>query len=501
MWPLRPWQALALIAVSWTLWLTLYAALAQGSSAVHHDMTEAYAWGLEWPLGTYKHPPLNAWIAGAWFAVWPRSDVNFYALAALNAGIGVVGAYKCCQELVGPARARAALPLLMLTPTFGPLALTFNANTVLLSVWPWTTYAFLVTLRRRDIASGLLFGSLAGLALLGKYYSVLLLASCLAAALLHPERARYFTSRAPYAAILMACLVSVPHAVWSWVNDFPAITYALTKTEQPWNLSLMQAFGTLAGGIGLALIPILALALVQRRFDPGWQRHIDPGWQCLAGWSLVLLLGPIASTLALGLFGRLGISTNFLIPALFVVAPLVVLTTGVISDQVVTTLHRLTAIAILTLLGLAPVLSIAQMKLSQDAALEPRRELALAATALWHATAGSPLKLTAGTAAFGLALPFYSPDRPSDFTDMDPDKAPWVSEARIQREGLLVACLESDASCRQAVSARPPARVTTRTLTLHREFWGIRGPDFTFQITMFAPATALARHSASSAIK
>jgi Dolichyl-phosphate-mannose-protein mannosyltransferase len=489
------WPVPLLIVAGWSSWLLLYAVLAQSSSAIHHDMAEAYAWGIEWPWGTYKHPPLVPWLVGAWFSIVPRTDTGFFALSALNAGVAVLGAWLFTATLANDSTDRAPagagsvaasdgmVPLLVLTPSFGLLALTFNANSVLLALWPWTAYAFLRSLKRQDWTSGALFGLLGGLALLGKYFSILLLFSCFIAALLHPDRDRYFRSRAPYVAVLVALLVTAPHGVWSWIHDFPTLSYAMEKADQPLGPALAQALGTLFGSVALAAIPAGALALARRSL-------VVPG--PLPSWQWVLFLGPWVATILLGLIGRLGISTNFLIPALFVMPALLLCTTPVLNTVEVSRLNRLALATMLALIALAPVLAIVQFRNRVDAAAEPRRELALAVTALWRENVGTPLKLTAGSAAYGLSLPFYSPDRPSDFTDLDPAKAPWVSQARIDREGLLVVCLAGDRGCRDLVAGRTTDRTVTRRLTIARQWWGMTGPEFTFDVTLFPPATAFA---------
>ena len=54
--------------------LTAFATFTFGWGPLHHDMTEAWAWGKEFQLGYAKHPPFTAWLVGGWFAVMPRTD-------------------------------------------------------------------------------------------------------------------------------------------------------------------------------------------------------------------------------------------------------------------------------------------------------------------------------------------------------------------------------------------------------------------------------------------
>lgn len=76
---------------------TLYGTIAGAGHALHGDLAEAHAWGREFQLGYSQHPPFWAWIADAWFAIFPHQDWAFRLLAMLNAGLGLLG----CWCLIG----------------------------------------------------------------------------------------------------------------------------------------------------------------------------------------------------------------------------------------------------------------------------------------------------------------------------------------------------------------------------------------------------------------
>ena len=71
--------------------MTLFPWIARLPGAVWDDMLEAWAWGKQFELGYYKHPPLYAWIAGTWLQIVPRTNLTFYFLSALNIGISLPG--------------------------------------------------------------------------------------------------------------------------------------------------------------------------------------------------------------------------------------------------------------------------------------------------------------------------------------------------------------------------------------------------------------------------
>src|ERR1700736_1453982 len=87
---------------------TLYGVLSKGSHVLHFDMAEMVAWSRELALGYPKHPPFGAWIAAAWFAIFPVTDWAFYLLAMTVAGLALwlswqlVGDFFDGGEGIGP---------------------------------------------------------------------------------------------------------------------------------------------------------------------------------------------------------------------------------------------------------------------------------------------------------------------------------------------------------------------------------------------------------------
>ena len=187
--------ALAFLGLHTAVW-TLYSTLSN-TGALHQDMIEAYSWGREFQLGYYKHPPFWAWIAGAWFEVFPRTNWAFYLLANLNAGIAILGVWQLAGLFTqGMHRLNATL-LIVLIPFYTIQGHQYNANYMQLSLWPWTVYFFVISMEHRRLRDAIAFGVLAAAGMLSKYYSALLLMSCFAASFAHPDWRRYYRSPAP----------------------------------------------------------------------------------------------------------------------------------------------------------------------------------------------------------------------------------------------------------------------------------------------------------------
>ncbi|NLH80765.1 MAG: glycosyltransferase family 39 protein, partial [Phyllobacteriaceae bacterium] len=171
----RWWLLLTLLLLGHVVVWTLQPVLSHGNLADSVDMVENWVWGKEWQLGYWKHPPFFAWVVGAWFSVFPRADWAYYLLAALNAAIGLSGVWAMTgvadegRPDHGRRRRLVALAGLAITPITGFLALKFNANAILLSVWPWATWAFLRALKTPTAKNGAILGALLAVAMLSKY--------------------------------------------------------------------------------------------------------------------------------------------------------------------------------------------------------------------------------------------------------------------------------------------------------------------------------------------
>src|SRR5450432_883736 len=77
--PRRRGRTVVVVLAAYCVVWTVYAVLARASQDIHFDMGEMVAWSREVAFGTPKHPPLPAWLVGAWFSVFPL-DVWAYDL-------------------------------------------------------------------------------------------------------------------------------------------------------------------------------------------------------------------------------------------------------------------------------------------------------------------------------------------------------------------------------------------------------------------------------------
>jgi 4-amino-4-deoxy-L-arabinose transferase-like glycosyltransferase len=437
-----------LIVVLVTAW-TICELVSNGHGAIHEDMAEAYAWGSHFQLGYSHHPPFWSWIAGAWFTLWPRTTWAFAILSALNIAVGLWGAWMLIGRFAEDEKRLAAFALLLTTPLYAFLAFTFNANMIFVSLWPWTAYFLVCSLDQGRARDAILFGLFAAADVLSKYYAGVLLLPCLIVVLIHPNRDAYLRSKAPYLSIAAGAPFVGLHAWWLANHDYSTFHFLAGESGLSLPYSLSTALRTFGGEVAYqagAIALVAWMGRAQLLKTPARLRDLmgSPRFRILA----VLALGPLAFTIIVGVLLRMKVNTAWAVG----VMPLISLL--MIEALPPRRMERLARAAVVVALAIgavavaaAPTAAIIKLRSGDGRVAEPRVELALAATRIWHAKTGAPLVYVSGTDHYAGALNFYSTDRPSYFIAFDFRRAPWVDPADLKRRGLLVVCVRSDAGC------------------------------------------------------
>ena len=489
--PGPPAQTVAALFVAFVAVWSVYFAIAESQASIHHDMAEAYTWGKEFQLGYNQHPPFWAWICGAWFMVFPRAGWVFAILTSLNAAIGLLGSWKLIGRFARGDKQIAATALLLLTPFYTFLSYKYNANSIFLSIWPWTAYFFLRAIDEDGIVDAILFGVGMGLALLSKYYALILGATCFLAALQHPARARYFRSASPYVSIAVAAALCAPHVWWLLTSGAPPVRYLSRISGRGYGTAAFYAATAFFGALGqnavvFALVAVAAALAPRSDAIPVHAR--DPRFRLLA----TLALAPLMLTVLAGVTLRTKVSTNMLIGTFSLMPLLAIEIAGSRGLERLRWLSvRLAAAVSLGALAASPAIALGQAWFSHDSRdTEPRKELAEAATRFWRETTGKPLAYVGGSPRYDNALAFYSTERPHVFVRFDYFANQWVTPRALAEKGLLSVCVKTDAECLAATAALATPLAKRTEMTLSHRFWGHEAKPVDFIVTVIPPGAA-----------
>jgi 4-amino-4-deoxy-L-arabinose transferase-like glycosyltransferase len=480
--------AAALLVFYALLWWA-YAVVAKSTQSIHFDMGEAFAWSTELAYGYPKHPPFTAWVAAAWFTVFPRADWAYYLLSTTSIAVALWFTWLIAARLVDGEKRAVALVLLAFAPVFNLLPLKFNANAVLIPVWAGATWLFLRSYSTRTLAAGALAGAGAAFAMLTKYWSVFLIVGFAAGAFVHPRWRDYFRSPAPWASIAVGAILLAPNVAVLVKYDFQPFTYAAESHADTTFAPVLEALANYLGGVLYLAGAWLVLQIAAAPRAAAWCEVVWPSAperRFLAAILWATLLSPIVASLVLKMrLNSLWMMPSWsLLPALALSAPGVAVT-------------RRAAAAVLAAAYAVPVVALAASPLVALRVLENGLDNQAAYYALlahevdrrWPQVSDRPLRYVAGPEGLAWGCTFYCRDRPRAFPSFSRVNAPWIDPAAMARDGFVGLCLAGDAGClgqaRAIAAGNPNAR--EETVELARTAFGRRGAPQQFTILLSPP--------------
>lgn len=408
----KGWTIPALLVAFVTVW-TVYLMVAYLGADLHPDVLEAWTLGRTFEWGNPKHPPLMGWMARFWTEVFPLTNFSMQLMAMVNAAAGLWIVDLIARRFVTGDKRVFILLLLMLTPAYQFHAQRFNANAVLLPLWPLATYCFLNSFQTRGPLWAAAAGSTAALAMLGKYYSVFLLAAFVLAALLSRSRRAYLTSSAPWISVAAGLLVLGPHLLWLAETGAPTFDYARFHALADHLTSLHDALNFILGLMAAMSVAALTWVLTAGR---RLQRARDDFAKVDEGLMLLLLIG--AGTILFPVLTCLIVGTDlpslWALQGLFLFAIPVVASTGYAIERFYT-VNALVLVALIASLALtvgAPIHAMYRNKYGFEEGRNFYSQAAIDLTKQWHEMTNTPLSAVSGDDNLAFAAAFYSPDHP-----------------------------------------------------------------------------------------
>jgi 4-amino-4-deoxy-L-arabinose transferase-like glycosyltransferase len=481
---------LALLAAYAAIW-SIYGAIAKSSQDIHFDMGEMIAWSREVTFGTPKHPPLPAWLVRAWFSVFPLEDWAYYLFAILLATAALWIAWKASAPYLSGEKRVIGLALLTLVPFYNFHALKFNANTIMTPLWALATWWFLRSYQTRSPVYAVLAGFAAAAAMLGKYWSIILLLGLGIAALADRRRGLYLRSAAPWLTIAAGLVGLAPHLVWLYVNDFKPFDYAMESHAATAWAGLLSGLGYVAGAAGYLAAPTL-IAVVAAR--PSRAAIADTLWPTEPERRLVLLafLVPLLLPIAAALAAKEEIVSLWSIGSMTLV-PVVLLSSARVTIAR-TEMRRILLLAIaapIIMAALSPVIAVVIHRRGVPNYATHYRLVAQAAEKIWRETTNQPLRLIGSYDNLLYGALFYFSGLPSTWEIMNPAVTPWTDEARVAREGIVLFCPVEQIGCVQAMNERAARGPVGKRVEveLSRSYFGTADTPVRYVIVTIPPGT------------
>ncbi|MBN9582979.1 MAG: glycosyltransferase family 39 protein [Afipia sp.] len=486
------WAIPVLLVVLVAVW-TLFQVLAYQGADLHPDVLEAWTIGREFAWGNAKHPPLMGWMARAWSDVFPLTDWSFYLLAMVNAAAALLAVDLISRRFMrGDGRAIVLL-LLLLLPAYQFHASRFNANSVLLATWPLATYFFLRSFETQAISWAAAAGAAAALAMLGKYYSVFLIAGFAIAAVAHPRRRAYFSSRAPWVSALAGLAVLAPHLWWLATNGTAPFQYALAVHA---GLSRQEAVADavrfVLGNAAYLVLPVFVWLLMIRADIRRFAANLGD-----LDSSLLLLVWIFVATVAVPPVVTIAISSNlpplWNLQALFLAIVVMVAAAKFAVPRFDSVNLSVGVIAILLVsVAAAPFYALYRNTHPFDSSRNFISAAADEMTRRWHEATGEPFAAVSGNDDLAFGAAFYSPDHPF-YKRPFRFQTDWgVPRPSTLDRGWAAMCFTKDIDCMNWMQrvAQVPQSVVRSEFTVHASLWGRYGAATKISALIVPPRAA-----------
>lgn len=493
------WAVPLLIAGFVAVW-TLYLAIAYAGGGLHPDTLEAWTLGRNFAFGYPKHPPLMGWIAASWTSVFPLSDWSLQLMAMVNAGLALVFVDCVARQFVTGHKRILVLLLLMLTPAYQFHAQRFNANSVLLAIWPLATWCFLRAFETRSVFWAVAVGCTTALAMVGKYYSIFLVSSFAFAALAHPARRAYFGSASPCISVVTGLATLSPHIHWLATTGASTFTYALNHANGNAASSLGEVKNFLLGLLAASSVAgVVWLFVAGRRLGqfPADFAAMSSGLRLLFYVAIGTIALPVVTSLAMGT----DLPSLWALQGLFLFVVLVVCGARFPIERFYTVNATIIVIgvALVAVLVAAPIHALYRNDHGYEEGRNFYAQAAGELTRQWHELTGEPLGAVSGDDSLAFATAFYSSDHPHYARPFQHQYHWGLPRKATLDRGWAALCFEGQDHCgrwMEWVSARA-GRFVRREFTVRASLWGRPGVSRTVVVLMVPPQTDRAPEGAA----
>jgi hypothetical protein len=325
--------------------------------------------------------------------------------------------------------------------------------------------------------------------MLGKYWSVILLAGLAIAALTDERRMKYLRSPAPWITVAVGFAALLPHLIWIYQNA-STLTYALESHPGTYVSALRSGLNYIAGAIAYVALPLIITTVVAR---PTGRALADTFWPPQPERRLVAIafMAPLVLPLIAAVATKSNASSLWSIGSMTLL-PIVLLSSSLVEVPRAA-LRRILGIAIavpLIALAASPFVAMLDHRKMLDKHAAYYRLVAQAVEQEWRRATDAPLGVFASYDNLMSGASFYFTTPPKTLEIVRASATPWTSEADVTRRGIAIVCPVEHTLCMNALEARAAAagsRVRRTTVDLARTNFGIAGQPQRFMIAVIPP--------------
>ncbi len=410
------------------------------------DVIEGYAWGREWLMGTYKHPPMQAWCLETLLFLTGRAPWAHFLASQIAVMAAFWAVWQMSRRIMAENVALIGALLLEGVVYYNFTSTEFNPNVLQLPFWALIGLFFHRAIKEDQLKDWLLLGLWSACGLYTKYSTSLLLLVFAGLLVLHPEARRRLSGKGPYMAVLVTFLLFLPHIVWLFHNDFLPIDYISSRIERSaGSQHLAHPLQFLMSQI-LVILPMMILlpaVVTKKTFSLSSSDDLEPFDHHFLN---VMVFGPFLILLFISLIG-VKVRDMWGTPLWGYMGLWVINRPHVAFSK--KNLRRFTyawlTVFAVTLFGYAGwAVYYPYLTHTVERIHFPGRALAMQIDDVWHREENAPLLYVIGDTWPSGNVAYYAPERPHVLIKGDYTISPWIKPEDIQRYGaVLTWCIEN----------------------------------------------------------
>jgi len=432
------------------------------------DAMEGTTWGRQLAWGYDKDPFLNAWLTELGVHVGGKSGWLVYFLGQLSVVICFWAIWKLGKKILSPVHALIAVFLLEAISSYNIDSIDFDDNVLELSLWALLMLFFYSAVKHQKIKDWFLVGVFAGLALMAKYYVLILFLPMFIYLLINAENRISFKKPGLYLAIVVCLAIIAPHVIWLFKHNFLTIQYTFMRaaTRVTWLGHFVYPLQFLIPLLEACVPPLILFGVLYLGSKKGEVLSARRAISADQWWFLSLMaFGPLVLTLLLSLISGAALHAGWGLPLLSLWGVvLLAWTQPVVTPK---RFYRFVTVLFVLLIVAWSTYTVATVKPDTSSGNYPGQVMATRIEKIWHDRYHTPLSYIIGPRWEAGVISFYSKDRPAVLIHNDYQVSFWIDKERLKKKGAVVVWDLSEVNWFKAFKKEHPEMVDSHVVQFH----------------------------------
>lgn len=430
------------------------------------DVIEGYAWGREWLLGTYKHPPMQSWWLQILAVLTDRAHWAHFLASQIAIVFTFWGVWQTGRRMMSETAALVGVMLLESIVYYNFTSTEFNPNVLQLPFWALIALTFHRAVKDNSFKNWLLLGVWSAGGLYSKYSTGLLLLTLMLFLAVQPLARQRLKTIGPYLALIVTVLIFLPHLIWLKNHDFLPFTYALDRLQstKPHKLPMFLSSPlVLFTGQFVVLLSFLLLFLVfygrNGTSREVWADKFDQAFLDAVAFGPFVLMFLLAGIFGFAIHDMWGTPFWSFI-GLWAISRFHPSLSAESLTRFIYACAAISAAILFFYIGsnvLAPYLEPRAKRIHF-----PGKALATYVTDVWHDRYHAPLRFAIGDTWPAGNIGYYAAERPHVFIFGDKTISPWIKSADLEKYGGVIIWCVSHCMGQQEQAEDLPAFVHER---------------------------------------